>query len=85
MATEYEVRRLLREVAQKLIGRNLNEQETEKLYKLYLEELGTPYNKTIKALSKFSALSETQIFQKRASSDDLDRVMQDLRTELEGK
>ena len=85
MANEYEIRRLLREAAEKLVIRKLTDQEVSRLYQLYQQEYGTPYSKTIKALSKFSALSESQVIEKRSSSDDFDRVMQDLKRELEGK
>jgi hypothetical protein len=85
MASENDIRRLLREAAEKLIGRKLTEQEVSKLYQLFQQEYGTPYNKTIKALSKFASFSESQVIEKRSSSDDFDRVMQDLKRELEGK
>jgi len=85
MASEYEIKRLLRAAAEKLLDRKLSEQEISKLYQLYQQEYGTPYNKTIKALSEFSALSESHIIEKRSSSDDFDRVMQNLKRELEGK
>lgn len=78
MASEYEIRRLLKEATEKLLRRQLTSQEIDKLYQYYQQEYGTVYNKSIKALSKFSALSESQIHEKRSSSDDLDRVMQDL-------
>jgi hypothetical protein len=83
MASEYEIKRLLRDAAEKLIGRKLTEQEATKLYEFYQQEYGTLYNKSVNALSKFSSLSESQIRQKRSSSDDLDRVMQDLKRETE--
>ena len=50
MASEYEIRRLLREAAEKLVERRLSEQEAIALYELYEQQYGTPYNKTIKAL-----------------------------------
>ena len=75
----------MREAAEKLVGRRLTEQEISRLYRSYQQEVGTPYKKTIKALQSFSSLTESQILEKRAASDDLDRVMQDLRRESEGK
>lgn len=85
MANEYEIIRLLREAAEQLIGRKLTAQETTRLYQRYQQAHGTPYKKSIDALSEFSQLTERQIIEKRSSSDDLDRVMQDLKRELEGK
>jgi hypothetical protein len=84
MASEYEIKRLLKETAEKLLDRKLAEHEVTKLYQLYQQEYGTAYSKSIKALSEFSSFSERQILEKRSSSDDLDRVMQDLKRELEG-
>ena len=85
MANEFEIKRLLREAAEKLTGRILTEQEVSKLYQFYQQAYGSAYNKTIEALSKFSSLSERQIIEKRSSSDDLDRVMQDLLDKLDSK
>ncbi len=85
MASEFEIKKLLREAAEKLVGRRLSESEIEKLYLLYQQEVGTPYKKTINTLQSFSSLSESQILQKRSASDDFDRVMRDIKRELEGK
>lgn len=85
MASEYEIKRLLREAAEKLIGRILTEQDASRLYQYYQQAYGSTYNRTIEALSKFSSLTEKQIIEKRATSDDLDRVMQDLLRKLNGK
>ncbi|MGD0573410.1 MAG: hypothetical protein ABSB11_10390 [Sedimentisphaerales bacterium] len=85
MSSEYEIRRLLREAAEKLAGRKLTEQEASRLYQSYQQASGTPYNKIIIALSIVTSFSEGQIIEKRSSSDDFDRVMQDLKRELEGK
>jgi hypothetical protein len=85
MASEFEIKRLLRAAAEKLIGRILTEQEVSNLYQFYQQAYGSTYEKTIEALSKFSRLTEKQIIEKRSSSDDLDRVMQDLLRQLGGK
>ena len=85
MASEYEIKRLLRQAAEKLVGRSLTEQEASRIYQSYQQAYGTSYNKTIEALSKFSSLTKKQIMEKRSSSDDLDRVMQDLLRQLDGK
>ncbi len=83
MPNEFEIKRLLKEAAEKLTGRKLSEQEVSKLYQFYQQAYGTAYRKTIDALSKFSSLTEKQIIEKRSSSDDLDRVMQDLARRLD--
>jgi hypothetical protein len=85
MASEYEIKRLLRQAAEKLTGRSLTEQDVGKLYQFYQQAYGSSYNRTIEALTKFSSLTEKQIIEKRSSSDDLDRVMQDLLRQLDGK
>jgi len=85
MANEFEIKRLLRKAAEKLTIRKLTEQEGDKLYQLYAQAYGSSYNKTIEALSKFSRLTETQVIEKRSSSDDFERVMQDLARSLDNK
>ena len=85
MANEHQIRSLLREVAEKLTMRKLTDAEASRLYDLYQKEYGTPYSKAASALGKFSGLSERQIIEKRSASDDLDRVMQDLRRQSEEK
>ena len=85
MANEFEIKRLLKEAAEKLTGRKLTEQEVSRLYQFYQQAYGSAYSKTIEALSKFSSLTEIQIIEKRSSSDDLDRVMQDLARKLDEK
>jgi hypothetical protein len=85
MASEFEIKRLLREAAEKLTGRMLTEQDISKLYQFYQQAYGSAYNKTIEALSKLSSLSERQIIEKRSSSDDLDRVIQDVVRKLDEK
>jgi len=83
MANELEIKRLLKEAAEKLIGRRLTDAEVAGLYRAYEAESGTLYEKAIKALSKTASFSERQIREKAASSDNLDRLMQDLKREAE--
>ena len=85
MANEIEIKRLLRQAAEKLTGRTLTEQEANRLYQFYEQAYGSTYSKTIDALTKFTHLTEKQIIEKRSSSDDLDRVMKDLLRQLDKK
>ena len=85
MANEFEIKRMLREAAEKLLGKRLTEQEISSLYRFYLEASGSSYNKAVESLSKFSQLSKSQIIEKRSSSDDLDRVMRDLERKLDSE
>ena len=79
MTGENGIRSALKETAEVLIGRSLSPNEVDGLVELYWKASGNRYRRAISALTtEFSSLTESVIGQKRAASDNTDRVFNSL-------
>jgi len=83
MSTDRDLINALKNAASKLTHRDiLTKTDEDKLIEYFNKAEGTSYQKAISALKAFSSLTSQQITEKAASSDDTDRVMQDLENVL---
>jgi len=70
---------LLIKLAEELLGRKLTEDEKFELRVKFLTETGDPVEKAKKAIQSQFLISESSWDQKRASVDDIDRIISDIR------
>jgi len=78
MTSKHDVVDALRRAAEALIGRSLTPDEVTQLIDLFNRADGSYREKAREALRRFTGLSEAQIREKTAASDNTDRVITDL-------
>ncbi len=79
MSTDQQLLQSLIAAAEKLLGRTLTQAERHALVQHFNSTSGTTFDRAQEAIRKFSKLTEDQIMEKTAASDDTDRIMQDLK------
>ncbi|MCK6468222.1 MAG: hypothetical protein L6Q53_08540 [Candidatus Brocadia sinica] len=79
MATDQQLVQVLVATTEKLLRRTLTQAERNTLIKHFNESSGTTFARAQEAIRQFSQLTERQIMEKVAASDDTDRIMQDLK------
>lgn len=82
MSTDRDLINALKNVASKLTHRTITEGDEAQLIEYFNKSEGTSYQKAISSLKKFCSLTDQQINEKAAASDDTDRVIQDLNNVL---
>jgi len=78
MANDEELLTSLRKAAEAIVGRSLTEDEASRLIKLFNESSGTHYERAKSSITKLASVTEHQLQEKVAASDNTDRVMQEL-------
>ncbi|MCK4504663.1 MAG: hypothetical protein KAW14_03530 [Candidatus Aegiribacteria sp.] len=68
----------LKKAAEQVLKRSLSESETSELIRFFNEAKGTTANRAKKAITKIARISDSELMEKIASSDDTDRIMHDL-------
>lgn len=80
MSTDNQLIEALQNASEKVIGRALTTDEKRRLLTLFNESKEpTTFSRAQEALRNFSDITESQLQQKAAASDDTDRTIQDLK------
>lgn len=80
MATDQELVQALVAATEKILRRTLTAAERDTLVQQFNATSGSAFDRAQSAIRTFTALTERQINEKVAASDDTDRIMQDLKT-----
>lgn len=80
MSTSRQLIDALVKAAENLLGRSLRPTEVEKLIDLFDKAKGTAKERARAAITGIAQISDSDLMEKTASSDDTDRIMQDLET-----
>ena len=79
MTTDSELVYSLKKAAEGLAKRTLTQAELERLLQFFRASGGSHYQKARSALIKFTNLNETQLLLNTAASDNLERIMRELK------
>ncbi len=79
MTNDQQLIQALVSAAEKLLNRTLDQEERKALIKQFNKTSGPTFRRAQEALIQFSKLTERQLQEKVAASDDTDRIMQDLK------
>ena len=78
MSTDRDLVTALRKAAEVIVGRSLTDTEANRLVQLFNESSGTHYERSKVSITKLASITERQLQEKVAASDNTDRVMQEL-------
>jgi FKBP-type peptidyl-prolyl cis-trans isomerase (trigger factor) len=78
MATDQQLVDALKRAAEVLLGRALTQQEFDNLVARFNKATGTNQQRATEALRGLTNLTEAQIGQRKAASDNTDRIIRDL-------
>lgn len=78
MTTDRQLRDALSRATERIIERPLTDSETTTLIRYFNEAQGSIQDRAKEAILKVAKITESVLLEKVASSDDTDRIMQDL-------
>jgi len=79
MSTESQFNEALVTAAQKVLKKTLSQADKTRLFALFNAESGTTFDRAEEAIRKIGDLTERQLIEKSAASDDTNRAMKDLK------